>query len=160
MVEWGNTEWEQRVREVSLRVQGDRPGFIGVDIAQAMDPRLGGAALAFERILFVPFNLSMALDDQWDNLRGVIDETAKYAYRFTAVKRPRKRSNVYRNVFIFLSVVVEGRDIRSVAAEVFRKYTPPSRQNKARGIVDKVAETVEKHGIELPVQAAQLKKTK
>ncbi len=147
---WHSDAWEQRADELSFRIQGQRPGFLSSDIARACDPRRGDKMMSRNRFLFVPFDLSLSLEQQWADVLPWLDKLASYAYRFTTVKRPRRRSSLYRDVFMFLSVVVEGRTVFSVARELFPADERLSREKRVREAVRKIGNVVRKSRIALP----------
>jgi hypothetical protein len=143
-------EWEQKADRLGFRLQGTRKGLHSGDIARAFDPRLGVKLLAANRYLYVPFELSLPLQEQWEETLPWLDRLADYAYRFTRVKRPRRRPNMYRDIYIFLSVAVERRSVFSVGRELFPKEQRLSRETKVRAAVRQVRAVVRKAGIELP----------
>lgn len=144
------TEWETRVRLLSREIQGNRPGFLGIDIARAADPRLGSGAFRPNQVLFVPFNLSLPLREQWEEILPPLDGIADYAYRFTSVKRPRRRENVYRDAYIFLSVKVAKRSIFFVGRDVFPSEQRQSREKKVHEVVRQMLAVVRRAKIHLP----------
>jgi hypothetical protein len=150
--EWrrGDDEWEDKARRLSLRIQEPRAGFLSSDIAWAMDPRLGPKALARNRFLAVPFDLSRSLQEQWKSVFPWLDDLADYAYRFTKTKRPRHRPNTYRDIYIYLSVRLAGKRVAAVGYEVFPGEQPKSRQEKVRLVVRTVDRIVKRAGITIP----------
>jgi hypothetical protein len=142
--------WERKARELSLKRQGPRRGFLSTDIAWAMDPRRGPKALAPNRFLAVPFDLSRSLQEQWKSVLPWLDDLADYAYRFTKTKRPRRRSNTYRDIYIYLSVKLAGKTLASVAHDVFPREHPKNGQEKVRLAVRGVHRVVKRDGIPIP----------
>ncbi len=149
-------EWETRAQTLGFRIQGKRIGLLCSEIARACDPRRGKKMLAKNRFLFVPFDLSKSLKEQWDDTLPWLDELADYAYRFTKVRRPRRRTNLYRDIFIFLSVAVERRTIFAVANEVFPHEHRLSREKRVRQAVTRIAAVVRAAGINLPDSTAKV----
>ena len=149
-LDYGVDVWDKKARQLSLGIQGSRAGFLSADIAQALNARLGSKMFAQNRYLAIPFDLSLSLQDQWERVLPWLDELADYAYRFTKIKRPRVRTNMYRDIYVFLSVRLGGRSVFEVAQEVFPGEKRPSREAKVRKVVANVARVVRGAHVPLP----------
>jgi hypothetical protein len=149
-LDYGVDVWDKKARQLSLGIQGSRAGFLSADIAQALNARLGSKMFAQNRYLAIPFDLSLSLQDQWERVLPWLDELADYAYRFTKIKRPRVRTNMYRDIYVFLSVRLGGRSVFEVAREVFPGEKRLSREAKVRKVVANVARVVRGAHVPLP----------
>ena len=96
-----------------------------------------------ERMLYVPFDLGRALDDQLERARTRLREIQLYVHRFTGKGVSKdKRGNLWRDMYIYYLRETTPKTISEIAREVFPDQDKDSASYNVKQILRRVRRTL------------------
>jgi hypothetical protein len=125
------------------------------DLVAALEPRHKLKKSMWNRIFYIPIDMSRPIDEQLEAVRPRLTGAREYLYRYTRHGPPRDRSRtVWRDVYVFLLVKICGKTVAQIGEEVFPAEDKRSREKKVRAILGRVRTLARK--VDFPTTHAQL----
>jgi hypothetical protein len=109
------------------------------ELAATLDPRLAYSAEVSRRVLYVPIDLGLPIEQQLAALQPELQEAREYLYRFTSSGPTRDRMRtVWRDIYAFILRDVGGRTIAEIGEEIFPLEVKETRESKVTSILSRI----------------------